>query len=109
MTISEGNNNSEELDLYQVQQEQINILKAQNYKLSRLLEYVNNLQNQNRNFQVKIQDINMPFWSLVGFMIKVTLASIPAAIIIAVITFLIFALLGGAFGVLGTMLGSLLN
>ena len=108
MTISERNN-TDELNLYQFQQEQISILKAQNDKLSTLLNFVSDFQGKNRNFQVNIQNINMPFWSLVGFMLKVTLASIPAAIIITGVPFLIFVLLGGALGVLGTMLGQLLN
>jgi hypothetical protein len=35
--------------------------------------------------RVEIIGFNMPFWSLVGFMIKLAFAAIPAAIIIAII------------------------
>lgn len=33
--------------------------------------------------QVEIVDFNIPFWSIVGFLLKLTFAAIPAAIIIA--------------------------
>jgi hypothetical protein len=45
---------------------------------------------------VSIVNINMPFWSIVGFMIKVSLASIPAIIILGVMGFLFWAIFGGA-------------
>lgn len=41
--------------------------------------------DDNPNNQVKIIDINMPFWSMVKFMVKVAIASIPAFIILSVI------------------------
>lgn len=41
--------------------------------------------NSARPTKVIITDINMPFWSLVGFMIKFALAAIPAFFIIALI------------------------
>ena len=43
--------------------------------------------------QVSIVDIKMPFWSMVAFMVKATLASIPALIIVAIIYFSFAALL----------------
>jgi hypothetical protein len=46
---------------------------------------------------IKVQDFNMPFFNLAGFMVKVALASIPAAIIIGVLWLLAVAF----FGILG--------
>jgi Flp pilus assembly protein TadB len=43
---------------------------------------------------VKVQDFNMPFFNLAGFMVKVALASIPAAIIIGILWLLAAAFLG---------------
>ena len=54
---------------------------------------------------MKIVDFNMPFFALVGILIKVSLAAIPAAIIVAVIW---FALMFGLFFAL-SLLGVGLN
>lgn len=43
--------------------------------------------------EVVIKDIQMPFWSMVTFMVKWAFASIPAMIIVAII----IAVLVGAF------------
>lgn len=49
--------------------------------------------------RVSIVDIRMPFWSMVVFMVKAAIASIPA--------FLILSLLGAAvFAVLGWLMGA---
>ncbi|MBE0410024.1 MAG: hypothetical protein IBX69_09865 [Anaerolineales bacterium] len=37
----------------------------------------------------------MPFWAMVGFLVKLSLASIPAMIILALLYFLVVAVLGG--------------
>lgn len=42
---------------------------------------------------VKIEDLNMPFFHLVGLMIKIALAAIPAAIILAIVYSILGALL----------------
>ena len=47
---------------------------------------------------VKIENINMPFWALVGFMLKVTLASIPAMLILWAIFAVLALILGSVFG-----------
>ena len=56
------------------------------------------------NDRVTIVDIRMPFWSMVIFMVKAAIASIPAFIILSVIGSLVFALLGGMFGGMHAML-----
>lgn len=45
---------------------------------------------------LKVADFNMPFGSLVGFIVKIAIASIPAAIIIGVLYLVIFVTFGGA-------------
>ena len=47
------------------------------------------MTEQSLSTRVVIADFDMPFWSLVGFIIKVAVASIPAAIIISIIGFVI--------------------
>ena len=49
--------------------------------------------------RVSIVDIRMPFWSMVVFLVKLSIASIPAFVILSVLGALVFALLGW----LGTM------
>jgi hypothetical protein len=46
--------------------------------------------------EVVIKDFNMPFWSMVGFMIKWALASIPAIIILTIIVSLAISVITGA-------------
>ncbi len=46
---------------------------------------------------VTITDIKMPFFSMVVFMVKAAIASIPAFIILSVIGSIIFGLLGHFF------------
>jgi uncharacterized membrane protein YvbJ len=48
-----------------------------------------------KNNEVIITNIKMPFWSMVVFIIKWTMASIPAIIIMALIFTVIIGLLGG--------------
>ena len=49
--------------------------------------------------EVIIKDIQMPFWSMVVFMIKWAFAAIPAVIIVSFVLGILFAMLGGIFGV----------
>ena len=56
------------------------------------------------NDRITIVDIRMPFWSMVIFMVKAAIASIPAFVILSVIGSIIFALLGGLFGGLHAMI-----
>ncbi len=52
--------------------------------------------------QVTIVDIKMPFMSMVVFMVKAAIASIPAVMILSLIGTMIFALLGLMFGTVET-------
>ena len=49
--------------------------------------------------EIIIKDIQMPFWSMVVFMIKWAFAAIPAVIIVSFVLGILFAMLGGIFGV----------
>mgnify|MGYP000536407923 CR=1 FL=1 len=48
--------------------------------------------------QVTIVDIKMPFMSMVVFMVKAAIASIPAFIILSVIGTIVFGVLGAITG-----------
>ena len=45
--------------------------------------------------EVVITDVRMPFWSMVVFMVKWALASIPAIIILAFLAVFVLSILGG--------------
>ncbi|MHC1726404.1 MAG: hypothetical protein AB9866_10405 [Syntrophobacteraceae bacterium] len=45
--------------------------------------------------EVVVVDVKMPFWSMVVFMVKWAVASIPALIILTVIFSVVIGLLGG--------------
>jgi hypothetical protein len=49
--------------------------------------------------EVIVTDIRMPFWSLVIFLVKLALASIPAWFILAVLWMVIVMLFGGVAGI----------
>jgi len=55
------------------------------------------MENSNIS-QVNIVDVKMPFWSMVVFMVKWVIASIPAFIILTIIGAIAFAVLGGISG-----------
>ena len=44
--------------------------------------------------QVTVTDIHMPFWSMVVFMVKWSIAAIPAVIILFFLTLIAYALFG---------------
>ena len=49
----------------------------------------------NQNNEVTVVDIKMPFWSMVVFMVKWAIASIPAILILAVLGMLLVGVFGG--------------
>lgn len=46
--------------------------------------------------ETKITDVNMPFWALVGLMVKVALASVPAGIVIGLVYLFVIMLLSAS-------------
>ena len=63
------------------------------------LESVNTMSNE-----VSVTDVNMPFFSMVRFMVKWAVASIPALLIVAIVGVFLAAVLGGLFGGVGHLL-----
>jgi len=55
-------------------------------------------QDQSR---VVVTDIRMPFWSIVIFMVKFSIASIPAFLILLAVGFIVAVVFGGLVGGLG--------
>lgn len=51
-----------------------------------------------KNNQVVVVDIRMPFWSMVVFMVKWSIAAIPSIIILFFIFSLFFMIMGGLLG-----------
>jgi hypothetical protein len=60
-----------------------------------------------RSQQVVVTDVRMPFFSMVTFMVKWTLASIPAMIILAIVGGVIAAIGTTFFAVIAGLLGGL--
>jgi hypothetical protein len=48
--------------------------------------------------RITVTDLRIPFWRLVAFFIKASLAAIPAAIVVAIIIMLLSALIMGLMG-----------
>ncbi len=59
----------------------------------KFLEAIHKTQISDR--PVRIEDVNMPFVALIGFMVKVAIAAIPAGLIMGLIYFFVSALFGG--------------
>jgi len=55
------------------------------------------MDNSNAN-QVSIVDVRMPFQSMVVFMVKWAIASIPAFIVLGITGSMLFGILGAIFG-----------
>jgi len=55
----------------------------------------------NTTREVVVTDVKMPFGSMVVFMIKWSLAAIPAIIILAIIWAIAIGVFGGIFGAIG--------
>ena len=57
-----------------------------------------------QNSEVVAIDVRMPFWSMVIFMVKWSIAAIPAILILVVLLAIIGGIFGGMFG--GLLKGS---
>ena len=85
------------------QNELLEEILAQQEVQSRALTTISN--RAERGEAVRIENFNMPFVALVGFILKLAIASIPAAIIFYTIAFIVGAtLLSGMFGI-GSIFG----
>lgn len=75
--------------LYAINQNQIKILES----LAGLKAYNERLQNE--KVGVTVADVNMSFGSMISFMVKWSIAAIPAAITLLVLGALVWIILGG--------------
>jgi type III secretory pathway component EscU len=81
-------------------------LKAQNSELLNILAAIT--ENSSGQYDglahVKIENANMPFWAMVGLILKFTFASLPAIIVFFVLSLIIMAVLA-AIGLIPLLLG----
>jgi hypothetical protein len=73
---------SQLVEIQKTQKEQIAELQRQNERVIGLLA---DIARDWGVTHVKIEDINMPFGALIGFLVKASLASIPAFLILLVV------------------------
>ncbi|MFZ2098859.1 MAG: hypothetical protein WAV05_19665 [Anaerolineales bacterium] len=93
LLIEQTQSSSELVQINKIQREQVGALLQQNKVLLRQLE-----ETQSRT-HVKIEDINMPLGAMVGLMLKVSFAAIPAGIVLGSLYFLVVTvIIGGFFG-----------
>ena len=81
-------------------------LRMQNVWLERIAVMLRAERAERPMSRVKIEDINMPLWHMVGLIIKFNLASSPVLIVMAILLVLAITLCGGAtlLAALGTAL-----
>ena len=77
-----------------VQQEQ---LKAVQLQTERVVGAIQVLQQRSTGRDIAINGVTMGFGEMVGLLVKIALASIPAAIILFIIFGIVSAVLGGIF------------
>ena len=79
--------------------EELLLIRQQN---TAILESLRTLEQHGdgNHFNAKVVDINMPFQAMIGLMMKVVLASIPALILLFILGAVVSALLGGFFAAL---------
>jgi len=63
--------------------------------------------NDDSEKRVIVVDIKMPFWSMVIFMVKWAVASVPALVILAILFLLVIGLTSGMFGGFGHRFGGM--
>ena len=96
LLVAQTQSLSELVEIQNIQKVQIAELKSQNERMIVLLSKQQPVSLGTDEVHVKIENINMPFVAMVGFIIKASLASIPAAIILALIIGIISVIFGGA-------------
>lgn len=89
------------VEIQKSQREQIEELRLQN---ERIIGLLGQDKKEAGIGHVKIEDINMPFLAMIGLLVKVSLASIPALLILALIYGILTIIFGG---LLGGLLGRL--
>lgn len=87
------------------QKEELEIVRAQNEKLFAIGSLIKKFHEKDGQIHVKIDNFNMPFLSMVVFLVKLSLAAIPAYIIMGILTLLVFLLFGGVSGIFSKLIG----
>ncbi|MEL0629777.1 hypothetical protein [Psychromonas aquatilis] len=77
------------VDIEKIAESKVSISESEEHTEDMSIEIDNDKQN------VIVRDIKMPFWSMVEFMVKWAIASIPALIILLVVFSLISKILQG--------------
>jgi hypothetical protein len=54
-------------------------------------------ESEEKEVKITLKDIDIPFWNLVLFLIKLAFASIPALFVVSFVMGIIFSLTGGLF------------
>lgn len=75
---------------------EIGTIRLQNQQIIEALEALSK-HKDGRYFNIKIADANMPFQSMIGLMMKIALASIPALILLFILGAAASVFLGGFF------------
>lgn len=76
--------------------EELLLIRQQNAAILQSLRTLEQRGN-GHHFNAKVVDINMPFQSMIGLMMKVVLASIPALILLFILAAAASVFLGGFF------------
>jgi hypothetical protein len=84
-------------EIHKAQLKETIALKEQTEKLTRVIAKG---YEKDEIARVKIEDVNMPFMALVGFLVKVALAGIPAGIILGILYAIFVALFGSLLSVI---------
>ena len=88
-----------EKEKIKIEKNNISVKSTANNKTNSLIAKPNYSQTQQNNkSEVVVVDIKMPFWSMVVFIVKWVIASIPAFIILIIIGAIFTAVFGGIFG-----------
>jgi len=74
----------------------LEVLRMQNVWLERIAVMLRAERAERPLNRVKIEDINMPFWHMVGLIVKFNLASSPIIVVLAGLLILAVGLCGGA-------------
>ncbi len=84
-------------DICRIQQEQVDLLRAQNQQITQALQTITKSTEAKWLLHVKVEDIDVPFGNLVGFLLKMTFAWIPVTIVLGIIYLFVLSLFGSLF------------
>jgi hypothetical protein len=85
-------------EIYRVEENQqrvIGELQSQIEELTKILVSVSSYSEKDGEglLHGKIENVNVPFWSLVGFLLKLSFASIPAAVVLGILWIIVIGII----------------